>query len=122
MAIEAPALPAVSVTVLVSRMIRLVVSSTLAVGVRVAVQVLPPSLLSRLDNVPLATLRSDRSKPDTVSLKVMVTVVVSPMPQTVVRHHNGRGGPRRVNGKVVRIGGADARVARGIGSRHYYRG
>ncbi|MNY72186.1 hypothetical protein D3C86_2106840 [compost metagenome] len=42
---------------------------------------MPPSLLSRLDKVPLATLRSDRSKPETASVKVMVTVVVSPMPK-----------------------------------------
>ncbi|MNC13794.1 hypothetical protein D3C76_534750 [compost metagenome] len=55
----------------------------LAVGVRVAVQVTPPSLLLRFDNTPLATLMSDTSKPLTASLKVMVTVVVSPMPSCV---------------------------------------
>jgi hypothetical protein len=65
----------------VSSRIRLVGSVTLAVGVKVAVQVMPPSLLVRFDSVPLATLRSDRSKPVTASLKVMVTVVVSPMPR-----------------------------------------
>ncbi|MNG01261.1 hypothetical protein D3C84_842300 [compost metagenome] len=56
---------------------------TPAVGVRVAVQVRPPSLLARLDNTPLATLRSDKSKPDTASVKLMVTVVLWPMPRLV---------------------------------------
>ena len=57
---------------------KLLGSLRLAVGVRRAVQVLPPSLVDRLDKVPLATLRSSRSKPLTFSLKVNVTVVVWP--------------------------------------------
>ncbi|MNK79826.1 hypothetical protein D3C87_995040 [compost metagenome] len=59
----------------------MVASLMLAVGVSVAVQVTPPSLLVRFASVPLATLMSDRSKPLTASLKVIVTVVVSPMPR-----------------------------------------
>ena len=77
----APRLPARSCTPAVSITIRLVSSFMPAVGVRVAVQVTPPSLLVRFDNVALATLMSDRSNPLTASLKVMVTVVVSPMPR-----------------------------------------
>ncbi|MNF95918.1 hypothetical protein D3C84_786880 [compost metagenome] len=50
----------------------------MAVGVKVAVQVLPPSLLLRLDKSPLVTLRSDRSKSLTASLKVNVTTVLWP--------------------------------------------
>ena len=72
-----PTLPTALLTWLVSSVIALVASViAAAVGVSVAVHVLPPSLLARLDNTPLATLRSERSKPLTTSLKVMVTVVV----------------------------------------------
>ena len=53
-------------------------SSTLAAGVRVAVQVRPPSDEDRPLSVPWATLRSAVVKPVTGSLKVMVTVLVSP--------------------------------------------
>ncbi|MNC13793.1 hypothetical protein D3C76_534740 [compost metagenome] len=60
---------------------KLLGSVTLAVGVNVAVQVLPPSLLARLLRSPLVTLRSDRSKWLTASLKVKVTVVVWPIPR-----------------------------------------
>ncbi|MNF77894.1 hypothetical protein D3C85_719410 [compost metagenome] len=56
----------------------MVVSVMLAVGVKVAVQVTPPSLLLNPFRVPLATLRSELSRPLTASLKVMVTRVVSP--------------------------------------------
>ncbi|MCY1397412.1 hypothetical protein D9M71_124140 [compost metagenome] len=52
--------------------------SLLAVGVRVAVQVIPPSLVLRLLSTPLATVKSAISRPLTASLKVMVTVLVSP--------------------------------------------
>ena len=47
-------------------------------GVKVAVQVMPPSLDETLLRVPLATLRSELSKPVTASLNVMVTSDVSP--------------------------------------------
>ena len=77
----APALPAASLTRPLSSTTRLVGSVIAPVGVNVAVQVLPPSLVARLDKVPLATLRSDRSNPLTASLKVTVTVVVCPMPR-----------------------------------------
>ena len=50
----------------------------LLVGVSVAVQVMPPSLLLRPLRVPLATVRSAVVKPLTASLKVMVTSEVSP--------------------------------------------
>ncbi|MNI77391.1 hypothetical protein D3C73_1336820 [compost metagenome] len=48
-------------------------SVTLLVGVKVAVQVMPPSALASVLRVPLATVRSAVVKPDTASLKVMVT-------------------------------------------------
>ncbi|MDT4805813.1 hypothetical protein FQZ97_386290 [compost metagenome] len=57
---------------------RLLASSTLAVGVKVAVQVMPPSLLERPLSTPLATVKSAVVRPLTVSLKVMVTSEVSP--------------------------------------------
>lgn len=47
-------------------------------GVKVAVQVMPPSAVARLLNVPLVTRRSLTSKPVTASEKVMVTVARSP--------------------------------------------
>ena len=74
-----PALPARSLTPVLFRVIRLVVSLTLAVGVKVAVQVMPPSLLLTALNVPLAIVRSALVKPLTASLKVMVTSEVSPI-------------------------------------------
>ena len=57
----------------------MVVSLMLAVGVKVAVQVMPPSLLLTAVNVPLAMVRSALVKPLTASLKVNVTSEVSPM-------------------------------------------
>ena len=51
----------------------------LAVGVKVAVQVIPPSLLLTAVNVPLAIVRSALVKPLTASEKVMVTSEVSPI-------------------------------------------
>ncbi len=74
-----PALPARSLTPVLFRVIRLVVSLTLAVGVKVAVQVMPPSLLLTALRVPLARVRSALVKPLTASLKVMVTSDVSPI-------------------------------------------
>ena len=53
-------------------------SLMLAVGVKVAVQVMPPSLLLTALKVPLAMVRSALVKPLTASLKVMVTSEVSP--------------------------------------------
>ena len=51
----------------------------LVVGVNVAVQVMPPSLLLTALNVPLAMVRSALVKPVTASLKVMVTSEDSPI-------------------------------------------
>ena len=73
-----PLLPARSEMPVLFSTIRLVVSVTLNVGVNVAVQVMPPSLLLTLLRLPLATLRSLLSKPVTASLKVMVANEVSP--------------------------------------------
>ena len=73
-----PALPARSVTPVLVSVMRLVVSSTLELGVKVAVQVMPPSEEETLLSVPLAMLRSALVKPVTASLKVMVTRDVSP--------------------------------------------
>ncbi len=74
-----PALPPRSLTPVLFRVIRLVVSLMLAFGVNVAVQVMPPSLLLTAVNVPLAMLRSALVKPLTASEKVMVTREVSPI-------------------------------------------
>ncbi|MNG02284.1 hypothetical protein D3C84_853060 [compost metagenome] len=57
----------------------MVVSLMLALGVKVAVQVMPPSLLLTALKVPLAIVRSALVKPVTASLKVMVTSEVSPI-------------------------------------------
>ena len=51
----------------------------LAVGVSVAVQVMPPSPVLRLLSEALAALRSAEVKPVTASVKVNVTVAVSPI-------------------------------------------
>ncbi|MNO58422.1 hypothetical protein D3C76_489800 [compost metagenome] len=72
-----PVLPATSVTPVLFRVMTLLVSFTPAVGVKVAVQVMPPSLLLTEVNVPLAMLRSALVKPLTASEKVMVTSEVS---------------------------------------------
>ena len=58
---------------------RLVASVMAAVGVKAAVQVMPPSLLLTALSVPLATARSALLKPVTASLKVMLTSEVSPI-------------------------------------------
>ncbi|MNM42277.1 hypothetical protein D3C81_531090 [compost metagenome] len=73
-----PVLPDTLATPLLSRVIRLLASVTFEVGVKAAVQVMPPSLLLTALNVPLAMVRSALLKPLTASLKVMVTRVVSP--------------------------------------------
>ncbi len=59
-----PTLPlAAACTPELSRVIRLVASVMLAVGVKVAVQVMPPSLLLTAVSVPLAMVRSALVKP-----------------------------------------------------------
>ena len=74
-----PLLPAPSVTPVLSSVIRLVASLTPTFGVKVAVQVMPPSALDTAVNVPLAIVRSALVKPLTASLNVMVTNEVSPI-------------------------------------------
>ncbi|MCY1544333.1 hypothetical protein D9M68_802100 [compost metagenome] len=81
--VPVPLLPARSVTPVLSRVIRLLVSVTAALGVRVAVQVMPPSALPKPLNKPLATLKSAVVNPVTASLKVMVTIEVSPTASTL---------------------------------------
>ena len=54
-------------------------SVVLTLGVSVAVQVRPPSLLLRLVRAPLATVTSAVVKPVTASVKAKVTVAVSPI-------------------------------------------
>ena len=61
----------------------LLVSLMLFVGVNVAVQVMPPSKELTAESVPLATVRSALEKPETASLKVIVTVEVSPAARAV---------------------------------------
>ena len=61
----------------------LLAAVVVALGVSVAVQVIPPSLLLRLDKEPLGALRSAVVKPLTASVKVKVTVAVSPMRKAV---------------------------------------
>ena len=58
--VPVPVLPAASATPVLSRLIRLLVSVMLAVGVRVAVQVMPPSPLERPLSTPLAELKTPR--------------------------------------------------------------
>ena len=68
-----PALPALLTTPVLSNVMTLAGWLTPALAVRVAVQVIPPSLLVRALSVALAMVRSALSKPVTASLKVMVT-------------------------------------------------
>ncbi len=56
----------------------LVASSTLAAAVKVASQVLPPSLLDKGLRLPLSTLTSALLKSLTASLKLIVTVALWP--------------------------------------------
>ena len=61
----------------------LLAAVVLALGDSVAVQVMPPSLLLRLENTALGAVRSAVVKPLTASVKVKVTVAVSPMRKAV---------------------------------------
>ena len=79
-----PALPAMSWTPVLSRVMWLLALTILAVGVKVAVQVVPPSLLLTALRVPLDTIRSALVNPVTASLKVMVTSEVWPMPRLLL--------------------------------------
>ena len=76
--VPVPAFPARSAIPVLARVMMLLVSLIPPVGVKVAVQVIPPSALLTGVSVPLGTVRSALVKPLTASLKVMVTSVVSP--------------------------------------------
>ena len=78
-----PALPAGSVSPVLSSVITLPAAVIPLVGVKVAVQVVPPSLELTLPRVPLAMVRSALLKPVTGSLNVKVTVAISPMRSAV---------------------------------------
>ncbi len=73
-----PALPAAFCTPALASVITLIASVMLAVGVSVAVQVMPPSKELTVLSVPLAIDRSTLAKPVTASENVMVTSEVSP--------------------------------------------
>ena len=64
-------------------MMTLLASVMLAVGVNVAVHVMPPSLELTALKVPLAIVRSALVNPVTASLKVKVTSDVSPTDKAV---------------------------------------
>ena len=75
-----PVLPETAAwTPLLSRVIWLVASARLLLGVKVAVQVMPPSMVVTPLRVPLVMVRSALLKPVTASLKVMVTRDVPPI-------------------------------------------
>ena len=78
-----PALPAASVMPVLSNVMTLVASVILAVGVKVAVQVIPPSPELTALSVPLAIVKSALVNPVTASLKVIVTNEVSPIASAV---------------------------------------
>ncbi len=62
----------------------MLVASLLALaGARVAVHVMPPSLLVNADRVPLGTVTSAPLNPVTASLKVKVTVALEPIASVV---------------------------------------
>ena len=73
-----PVLPAASVTPVSASVITLVASWMFAIGVRVAVQVTPPSTELTGDSVPFSIVRSALVKPVTASVNVKVTSEVSP--------------------------------------------
>ncbi len=74
-----PALPAAFCTPALASVITLIASVMLAVGVSVALQVMPPSEELTVPSVPLAIDRSALAKSVTASENVMVTSEVSPM-------------------------------------------
>ena len=62
----------------------LAATSTLALGVNVAVQVVPPSVLARVLSVPLGAVTSALLKSWTASLKVMVSWALCPAVRLVI--------------------------------------
>ena len=61
----------------------LLAAVVVAVGVRVAVQVMPPSVVVKFERAALGASRSAVVKPVTASEKEKVTVAVSPMRRAV---------------------------------------
>ena len=104
-----PVLPAASTTPVLSSVITLVVSVMLAVGVKVAVQVMPPSTSDTAVSVPLAIVRSALVNPLTASLKVKVTSEVSPACSALSATTMVAVGALRVDRVVVGVGGAGTR-------------
>ena len=87
-------------------------------GVRVLVQVMPPSLELRLDKLPLATVKSPVVKPVTASLKVSVTVAVSPILKGAITHRNARHRRRfGIDSVIATVGGARAGIAKRVRNR-----
>ncbi len=78
-AVPDPAFPATSVTPPRSTVTTFAPDSTPAAGVSVAVHVTPPSAVARFPSTPLPTATSARLNPVTASVKVIVTVAVSPI-------------------------------------------
>ena len=64
-------------------MITLLESVVVALGVSVAVQVMPPFVLLRLESTALGAFKSAMVKPVTASVKVKVSVAVSPTRRAV---------------------------------------
>ena len=77
------ALPARSVMPVRSRAMTLLAAVLPAVGVSVAVQVMPPSPLERFVMVEFGVVRSAAVKPVMASAKIKVTVAVSPILRAV---------------------------------------
>ena len=76
-------MPARSAKPVLSSVITLLVDVAPAAGVSVAVQVMPPSPVVRLDSEAVGANRSAEVKPVTASVKTKVTVAVSPMRKAV---------------------------------------
>ena len=72
-------MPAESAIPVLSSVMTLEAAVVLAAGVSVAVHVMPPSPVLRLLSEALGALRSAVVKPVTASVKVKVTVAVSPI-------------------------------------------
>ncbi len=81
--VPVPLLPAKSVRPVLASVIRLPALVVPAAGVKVALQVRPPSSELTALSVPLATARSALLKPVTCSEKVIVTSVVWPAVRTL---------------------------------------
>ena len=79
MLLLAPVLPAKSAMPVLSSVMTLAAAVVLGAGVSVAVQVMPPSPELKLDKLAFGANKSPAVKPTTASVKVKVTVAVSPL-------------------------------------------